>query len=72
VWDRHGAGRGPLMAHSCPECGQVCYCGGDIDDCCFENTPEQLHCQHCPFDCCEDDDYPYDEDDPQDLEGDGK
>ncbi len=20
------------MAHTCPDCGMVCYCGGDIDD----------------------------------------
>jgi hypothetical protein len=20
------------MAHTCSECGEVCYCGGDIDD----------------------------------------
>ncbi len=20
------------MAHECPDCGQVCYCNGDIDD----------------------------------------
>jgi len=54
------------MAHSCPECGQVCYCGGDIDDCCFEGTPEERACQHCPFeggDDDPDDDYPADVDD---------
>jgi hypothetical protein len=22
-----------LIVHYCPECGQACYCGGDIDDC---------------------------------------
>jgi hypothetical protein len=47
------------MAHSCPECGQVCYCGGDIDDCCFDNTPEQNRCGHCPMWGDDDeDDYP--------------
>lgn len=51
------------MAHSCPDCGQVCYCGGDIDDCCFDGTSEQRACVHCPFDVGddEDDDYPVDE-----------
>ncbi len=35
------------MAHECPECGQVCYCHGDIDDCCF-NFPEDVwNCTHC-------------------------
>ena len=35
------------MSHSCPDCGQTCYCGGDIDDCSFDNTPEQMRCGHC-------------------------
>jgi len=35
------------MAHCCPECGQVCYCGGDIDDAIFEGTPEEENCEHC-------------------------
>jgi hypothetical protein len=35
------------MAHSCPDCGLLCYCGGDIDDCEFDGTPEQAKCKHC-------------------------
>jgi len=35
------------MAHSCPECGLNCHCGGDIDDCEFEGTIEQMRCRHC-------------------------
>lgn len=31
------------MAHTCPDCGLVCYCGGDIDDICFG---EDLGCTH--------------------------
>lgn len=38
------------MAHECPQCYQACYCGGDIDDCFFEGTKEQLMCGHCPDD----------------------
>jgi hypothetical protein len=34
------------MAHTCPDCGLVCYCGGDIDDCIFDNTDEQFRCTH--------------------------
>lgn len=34
------------MAHECPECGQTCYCGGDVDDCEFHDTPEEGHCTH--------------------------
>lgn len=34
------------MAHECPDCGQACYCNGDIDDCFFENTPEANNCRH--------------------------
>lgn len=44
------------MAHSCPECGSLCFCGGDIDDCQFEGTPEEKACNHC-LDKWEDDDY---------------
>lgn len=47
------------MAHSCPECGQVCYCGGDIDDCCFEGTPEEARCGHCPDELDDTDDDSY-------------
>lgn len=43
------------MAHECPDCGQTCYCHGDIDDCIFDNSSEQNVCDHCPDD--EDDDY---------------
>jgi len=25
----------------------LCHCGGDIDDCQFEGTEEQLRCGHC-------------------------
>lgn len=35
------------MAHSCPECGQACYCGGDIDDIFLEDTEEEENCNHC-------------------------
>lgn len=34
------------MAHSCPECGLICYCGGDIDDICLDDDA-QLRCSHC-------------------------
>jgi len=34
------------MAHSCPECGVLCYCGGDIDDLCFDDSDEQMCCTH--------------------------
>ena len=36
------------MSHYCPHCGQTCYCGGDIDDCCFDNDAEVSRCNHCP------------------------
>jgi hypothetical protein len=35
------------MAHSCPECGQVCYCGTDIDDCIFDREEDVVNCVHC-------------------------
>lgn len=33
------------MAHTCPECGDYCTCGGDWDDIDFG---ESLDCRHCP------------------------
>jgi hypothetical protein len=35
------------MAHSCPDCGLKCYCGGDIDDIFFEGSDEEMACIHC-------------------------
>lgn len=35
------------MAHNCPECCQLCHCGGDIDDCCLEGTKEEMGCTYC-------------------------
>lgn len=31
--------------HSCPECGQACYCHGDIDD--SEVETEEYSSEHC-------------------------
>jgi hypothetical protein len=33
------------MAHSCPDCDQICYCGGDIDDVLLEDGA--INCTHC-------------------------
>jgi hypothetical protein len=37
------------MAHSCPNCGQACYCGGDIDDA-FDVDDSEDYCTHCDED----------------------
>ena len=34
------------MAHECPECGQLCHCNGDIDDCCFNFPEDAMRCTH--------------------------
>ena len=34
------------MAHSCPECGQCCYCNDDIDDCLFDFDEDSDACTH--------------------------
>jgi len=34
------------MAHTCPECGQVCYCEGDIDDCVLDTDETAENCTH--------------------------
>ena len=38
------------MAHECPECGELCYCGGDIDDCLLNIHADVMGCTHCPID----------------------
>lgn len=43
------------MAHTCPECDQVCHCGGDIDDIEMNDSVAQAHCTH--WKTCESDDY---------------
>ena len=40
--------------HYCPECGQACYCGGDLDDC---EMPEGEERCTCPCDELDDEDY---------------
>lgn len=45
------------MAHSCPECGQTCYCNGDIDDCVLDDEAAVIACDCCPDGCDDDDDY---------------
>jgi hypothetical protein len=33
--------------HSCPECDEACYCGGDIDDLQWDDDSEEaLACEH--------------------------
>ena len=50
------------MAHNCPDCGQCCYCGKDIDDCLLDNDEDVEACTHCLY---SDDDEPLDGD-PED------
>jgi hypothetical protein len=33
--------------HSCPECDQACYCGGDIDDVDVGDDEAAERCTHC-------------------------
>lgn len=36
------------MAHTCPDCGMLCRCGGDIDDIDFgDDTDDAGRCTHC-------------------------
>jgi hypothetical protein len=58
------------MAHECPECGMVCYCGGDIDDCEFNGPGSgQERCAHkCDVGGADDDDWQFgDRDEPESL-----
>lgn len=40
------------MAHECPDCGQTCYCGGDIDDCLLNTDDDVIGCTHCNCKVC--------------------
>ena len=41
------------MAHTCPDCGLLCHCGGDIDDIDFgDDCPEAIACKHCDCPIC--------------------
>lgn len=45
------------MAHTCPVCGAICYCNGDIDDVCLDLEEDILNCTHCDeheLDCIDD------------------
>ncbi len=35
------------MSHTCPVCGQLCFCCGDIDDACNNFSEDALNCEHC-------------------------
>ena len=43
------------MAHDCPVCYSLCFCNGDIDDCCFNFTEDILKCTHCDDEITDDD-----------------
>ena len=49
------------MAHTCPDCGAACYCGGDIDDIFFDDDNDCNHCLGGEFDEDGDFDEPLDE-----------
>jgi hypothetical protein len=55
------------MAHTCPECGMICHCKGDIDDCVFDFPEAQIACHHWK-ECEEDDDDIPDDYDPAEGE----
>lgn len=38
------------MAHTCPDCGQLCMCNGDIDDICFGDVAWCIHYRDCDYD----------------------
>jgi len=52
--------------HTCPECGQACFCNGDIDDI---DWGDVVWCEHCAYvDADEYDDYWNGEPEPYDPE----
>lgn len=61
--EAHAGSRRSAM-HDCPQCGQACYCSGDIED--HDVGPEfDDVCECCQFDACAaDDDDVFAEDEP--------
>lgn len=55
------------MAHTCPDCGCVCYCNGDIDDCVLDDRAAENICTCCPLDIGEDD-FPAEDDEDLEME----
>jgi hypothetical protein len=55
------------MAHTCPECGSICYCGGDIDDAEIPDDEAEENCTCCLDDSDDGDDYD-DLDDSEDTD----
>ena len=50
------------MAHTCPDCGQYCTCGGDVDDIDWGDEGDgALNCSHCWDDKFDHDNDDYDE-----------
>lgn len=50
--------------HSCPDCDQACYCGGDIDDIDTGDEEAMENCTHCAEgDTGDDDEDSFEEDD---------
>jgi hypothetical protein len=42
--------------HNCPNCGQACYCSGDIDDVDAGDKEAEENCMHaCDYEDAEDD-----------------
>jgi len=34
------------MSHECPECGQICYCNGDVEDMENQDLDNYVNCKH--------------------------
>jgi len=48
--------------HTCPTCGQACYCNGDLDDCYVGDRYAEENCQCCDGEEAGDGDFDEDRD----------
>jgi hypothetical protein len=60
------------MAHECPECYMLCHCNGDIDDIMIDTKESYLRCQHYLSPDCAGYDYPDDDYDDYDPQGEAR
>jgi hypothetical protein len=60
------------MAHTCPNCGLICHCGGDIDDIVIGNCPPRRYCTHCDLEDEDDDWEDFGDDEDIDVDHDSR
>ena len=51
--------------HECPECGQACYCNGDVEDMFNQEWDNYVNCKHYREAGCEFNQHEEEDDEPE-------